>query len=362
MSQLAQETGAINLSQGFPDFPVSEVLIAKVNEHMKAGRNQYAPMGGVMTLREAIAGKVEQLYNITYKPDTEITITSGATQAIYTAITSCVREGDEVLLFTPAYDMYAPVIELNGGKPIYIQLKFPNYSIDWDEVKKLINHRTKMIVLNSPHNPTGSTLDAKDLEELEKITKDSDIIILSDEVYEHVIFDEKKHESIARYPDLAKRSFVVFSFGKTFHVTGWKTGYCLAPENLMEAFRKVHQFVVFSSNTAVQYALADYLRSGAHYEIAAFYQAKRDFFNKALEDSRFQLIPSSGTYFQLLDYSNITDEADVDFAKRLTKEIGVASIPVSVFYNGRSDDRVLRFCFAKSEDTLEQAVARLCEV
>ncbi len=355
MSALANEHKAINLSQGFPDFEVSKELISLVNKYMSKGYNQYAPMAGVPELRKVIADYIYNKYKTEYNPETEVTVTSGATQALHAAISSVVREDDEVLIFTPAYDSYAPVVELNGGKPVYIQLSTPDYKIDWDIVKRVINHRTRMIIINTPHNPTGTLLDRKDMEELEKITRNSNIIILSDEVYEHIVFDRKKHFSVTSFPGLAERSFAIFSFGKTFHATGWKMGYCVAPENLMREFRKVHQYVVFSCNTAVQYAIADFMQKPENLNISKMYQQKRDFFNSAIKDSRFELLPSSGTYFQLLDYSKITDEHDVDFAKRLTVEHGVASIPISVFYHSELDNKVLRFCFAKNEETLLKA-------
>ncbi len=356
MSALAKEHNAYNLSQGFPDFEVSPQLIELVNQKMKSGWNQYAPMAGAMELREQVALKTEKLYSAHYNPETEITITAGGTQAIYTAVASIIREEDEVIIFTPAYDCYAPAIELCGGKPVYVPLKGPDYSIDWDEVKKLINRRTRMIVINTPHNPTGTVLSAEDMKHLEGITRDNDIIILSDEVYEHIVLDGYEHQSIARYPKLAERSFIIGSFGKSFHVTGWKTGFCLAPENLMREFRKVHQYVVFAVNTPIQMALADFLKDENNYnQIADLYQEKRDFFLEAIKGSRFKAHPSQGTYFQLLDYSEISEEKDTEFAKQLTIEHKVASIPVSVFYHNPVHDRVLRFCFAKEKETLEKA-------
>jgi len=363
MSALANEHKAINLSQGFPGFPVNEELIALVNEKMKKGFNQYAPMPGVMALRERIAEKISKLYTYDYSADTEITITAGGTQAIFTAIQAVVREGDEVMVFDPAYDSYAPSVLLAGGIPVHIDLKAPDYKINWTEVKKMINQRTRMIILNSPQNPTGSVLSAKDMMHLEKLTKDSDIIILSDEVYEHIIFDGLEHQSIMRYPKLAERSFVVFSFGKTFHATGWKTGYVLAPANLMAEFRKVHQFNVFSANTPIQFALAEFMKNENNYKgIEKFYQQKRDKFQKMLAPSRFNILPCHGSYFQLLDYSKITDEKDTEYAKRLTIENGVASIPVSVFYQRGIDNKLLRFCFAKDDDMLEQAAEKLNKI
>lgn len=363
MGKLAAEHNAINLSQGFPDFGCSEELIGLVNKYMMSGQNQYAAMEGLMSLRKILSGKTYELYSATYDPETEITITSGATQAIFTAITAIVRENDEVIIFEPAYDCYQPAIELNGGKTIYVSLKAPNYTIDWEEVKKIINHRTKMIIINTPHNPTGSILSARDMEQLEKLTKGTDIVILSDEVYEHIIFDGHEHQSVARFPKLAERSIIVSSFGKTFHATGWKTGYCVAPKKLMAEFRKVHQFLVFSCNTPIQYALAEYLTNKNNYlELGNFYQKKRDHFNTLIKNSKFEFEPSSGTYFQLLRYKGISKENDRDYSVRLIKEFGIASIPVSVFYHEATDDHVLRFCFAKKEETLEKAAEILNKI
>lgn len=363
MSQLAQEHNALNLSQGFPDFPVNQHLIDLVHRHMSAGHNQYPPMAGIPKLRELIAGKMEAAYGTQYDPDKEITITAGGTQAIYTAITALIQEGDEVILFTPAYDCYAPTIELVGGKPVYVQLKSTDYSIDWKQVKKVVSRHTKMILINSPHNPSGAVLGEKDIQELIKITKDNDIMILSDEVYEHIVFDGESHLSMAHYPELANRSMIVFSFGKTFHVTGWKTGYITGPENLMSEFRKVHQFNVFTANTPIQHALADFLADPNNYmHVAEQYQQKRNIFLDAVRASRFKMKPAKGTYFQLLDYSKISEEDDTEIAKRLTIDHGVASIPVSVFYHNPIQNKVLRFCFAKQEETLLRAGDILCKL
>lgn len=363
MSGLAKEHNAINLSQGFPDFPVSEHLIHLVHKHMQQGQNQYAPMPGVPALREAIAEKTQFLYSAQYNPETEITITAGATQAIFTAITAFIREEDEVIVFEPAYDSYVPAINLCGATPICIQLKLPDYHIDWNEVKKKINQRTKMIIINSPHNPTGSILSAADLMQLDKITRNTGIIVLSDEVYEHIIFDGHEHQSVCRYPHLASRSLVMCSFGKTFHATGWKTGYCLAPENLMNEFRKTHQFVVFAVNTPAQHAIAEYIQNKDNYlNLGSFYQEKRDYFLKLIKDSRFTVIPARGTYFQVLNYSKISMEPEMDFAVRLTKDFGIASVPNSYFYNNAQNNQTLRFCFAKSNETLEKAAEILCRI
>jgi len=356
MSQLAAEENAINLSQGFPDFNCSPELIKLVNKHMQAGYNQYAHMGGVLELRQAISDKVSKLHGTYYDPESEITVTAGGTQAIFTAIASCVTEGDEVIIFTPAYDCFEPAIELSGGKPIFVQLNVPDYSVDWESVKKVINQKTKMIIINSPHNPSGSVLKEDDILQLEKIIGNSDILVLSDEVYEHIVFDGIQHQSVARFPNLADRSFIISSFGKTYHTTGWKVGYCLAPKNLMKEFRKAHQYIVFAVNTPIQYALAEYIKyEEAYLGLSAFYQAKRDLFCGLIENSRFEFTPSKGTYFQLLKYDQITEESDVEFSKRLTREFKLASIPISVFYHKKVDKHVLRFCFAKGDATLHKA-------
>jgi len=363
MSSLANEEGALNMSQGFPDFDVDPKLIELVSKNMRLGNNQYAPMQGALRLREAISNKVEKAYGVKYSPDSEITITAGATQAIFTAISAFVKENDEVIIFTPAYDCYQPAIELNGGRPIFVQLHAPTYKIDWEAVKKVISRKTKMIIINTPHNPSGTMLTKEDLMELDKITSGSEIIILSDEVYEHIVFDGKEHESICKYPGLVNRSMATYSFGKTFHVTGWKMGYCIGPENLMQEFRKVHQFNVFSCNHPAQLAIAEYLEDENNYKnLGSFYQGKRDLFLDAVSNSRFEPITCEGTYFQLLKYDQITDETDTDFAIRLTKEFGLASIPVSVFYHNPLDEKVLRFCFAKGEETLQRAGEILAKV
>ena len=363
MSKLALEHKAINLSQGFPGFDCSPQLVDLVEKYMRKGLNQYAPMPGVQVLREAISTKTEELYSITYDPETEITITSGATQALFTAIAALVSDGDEVIVIEPAYDSYVPAIELAGGKPVFFQLNPDTFSINWVEFQKLVNQRTRMILINTPHNPTGSALSAADMMKLEKLTNKTDIVVLSDEVYEHILFDKLEHQSVARYPKLAERSLIVSSFGKTFHTTGWKIGYCLGPANLMAEFRKVHQFLVFSSNTPVQYAIAEYLANkDAYLQLPSFYQKKRDYFIHVFGQTKFGLKPSPGTYFQLLDYSKISKEKDTDFAVRLTKEFGVASIPVSVFYHKKTDSKFLRFCFAKHEDELEKAAEKLIKL
>ena len=363
MSGLANEVGAINLSQGFPGFPVSEKLISLYHDALRAGHNQYAPMPGIFTLRECIAEKMEDLYSCVYDPEAEITITAGGTQALYTAISALIHEGDEVIVLEPSYDSYVPAIQLAGGIPVHIPLQPPNYFIPWEEIKKLITQKTRMIIINTPQNPTGTILTAKDMLQLEKITDGTDIIILSDEVYEHIIFDGNEHQSVARYPKLASRSMIVFSFGKTFHATGWKVGYCLGPAHLMKEFRKVHQFTVFSVNTALQHALTAYMLNKENYMgLGEFYQEKRDYFQKLMKGSKFKILPCLGSYFQLLDYSSISKEKDTEYAIRLTKEIGVASIPVSVFYSVPHDYHLLRFCFAKENDQLEKAAERLLSI
>ena len=363
MSALANEHKAINLSQGFPNFDVSPKLVSLIHQKMKEGLNQYAPMQGVPRLREVLCEKMEKLYGAKYHPDKEINITSGGTQAIYSALTAVVREGDEVIVIEPAYDCYVPAIELNGGIPVYVQLKGPNHTIDWNDVKKVVTPRTKVIMINTPHNPMGSVMSAEDMKELEKIVSGTHIIIISDEVYEHIIFDGHKHESVCKYPGLSERSFVIYSFGKTYHATGWKMGYCFAPENLMVEFRRVHQFIVFTSNTPFQHALAEYINDCDDYkELSGFYQAKRDFFLKQIKGSKFKFVPASGSYFQLLDYSAITNEKDTDYAIRMTKENGVASIPTSVFYHEPVDNKLLRFCFAKTDETLKKAGEKLCRI
>ena len=363
MSALANEVNAINLSQGFPDFDTSSKLIELVNTAMHNGNNQYAPMPGVMALREQIALKTEKLYGAVYNPETEITITAGGTQAIFTAITAVVNPNDEVIIFEPAFDCYAPAIKLAGGIVKSLELEPPDYRINWDMVKRLINNKTRMIILNSPHNPTATILHKKDIDELSAIVKNQDILVLSDEVYEHLIYDGAMHHSMARYPELQQRSFIVASFGKPYHATGWKVGYCMAPAFLMHEFRKVHQFLVFSVNAPVQYAIAEYLKDERTYlDLPEFYQEKRDYFRNGLMQSRFKLLPCFGSYFQSVTYNGITDEKDSNFALRLTKEVGVASIPTSVFYTKATDHQVLRFCFAKKQETLDKAVERLMKI
>ncbi len=363
MSQLAVQYSAINLSQGFPDYDSPPELIGLVDKYMKEGYNQYAPMAGLMKLRERIAEKQLLLHQSDYNPDTEITITAGGTQAIFTALACVIRPGDEVIIFEPAYDSYAPTVTLLGGVVKPVELSPPHYAINWNEVKDLLSPRTRMIMINSPNNPTGITLSDEDMQELLSLIKNTEILILSDEVYEHLIYDGKQHLSVSRYPGLKERSFITVSFGKLFHTTGWKVGYCLAPEWLMTEFRKVHQFLVFSVNTPVQYAIADFLGNAENYSgLNNFFQVKKDFFSNLLKDTRFDLLPCFGSYFQSVQYTRISDEKDTDLAKRLITEFGVASIPVSAFYGNGTDHRVLRFCFAKKQETLEKAVDRLSGV
>jgi methionine aminotransferase len=363
MSAYAREHDAINLSQGFPDFQPDPALQNEVDKAIKSGHNQYAPMAGLLSLRERIAAKAETLYGTKIDPESEITVTAGGTQALFTAIAAMISENDEVILFSPAYDCYAPAVELAGGKPIHYNMEAPDFAINWKEVQKIITQRTRMIVINSPHNPTGTTLDEKDMKELQKLTKDTDIIILSDEVYEHIIFDGATHQSVLRYTDLAERSMVVGSFGKTYHSTGWKIGYCIAPKELTAEFRKVHQYNVFSVNTPMQHAYAEIMSQPDLYlELGAFYQEKRNFFRNAIKDSRFELLDCKGTYFQLVSYKNISEEKDTDFVRWLTREWKVAAIPVSVFYHRNLDQKVIRFCFAKENETLEQAAEKLIKI
>ncbi|HEY0611242.1 MAG TPA: methionine aminotransferase [Chitinophaga sp.] len=360
MSALAAEHGAINLSQGFPDFDCNEELKQLVNAAMQQGHNQYAPMPGIMPLREAIATKIARSYGTRVNPDTEITITPGGTYAIFTAIATCIRPGDEVIIFEPAYDSYIPNVLVNGGTPVLIPLTFPDYHINWELVRSKITPRTRMIILNTPHNPTGSILSETDMLVLEQLVDTHNLLVLSDEVYEHLIYDSGKHQSILRYPALLSRSFVTFSFGKVFHNTGWKMGYCVAPAHLMKEYRKVHQYLCFSVNTPMQYGLAKFLETPEHYlSLPAFYQEKRDLFLQLMADSRFTPLACNGSYFQLMRYDRISDEGDMDFSVRITKTAGVACIPVSAFYQDGHDDHVVRFCFAKKRETLEQAAERL---
>ena len=363
MSQLANTHNAINLSQGFPNYNSDQKLTDLVNKAMNSGYNQYAPMAGNLDLRLAISNKYQRLYNNTYHPENEITVTSGATQGIYCIISAFIRPNDEVIIFKPAYDCYEPAVEVNGGGAIPIQLSAPNYKVDWNEVASKITSKTKMILINSPHNPSGTIWSKEDMLQLQKLTDNTDIIVLSDEVYEHIVFDGAQHQSACLFDGLKQRSFITASFGKTFHNTGWKIGYTCGPEALMEEFRKVHQFNVFSVHHPSQKGIADYMQDKKTYlGLNTFFQQKRDLFLSLIKDSKFKIKPSKGTYFQVLDYSDITDEYDVDFAKRLTTEFGIASIPLSVFNENNKDDKVLRFCFAKTDETLVKAAEILNKI
>ncbi len=360
MTRLANEHGAINLSQGFPDFDCDAELVATVHRHLQAGHNQYAPMPGVLALREALAAKIERLYGASYDPATEITVTSGATEALFDAITAFVRPGDEVIVFEPAYDAYVPVVRLNGGIPRFVTLRAPDYRVDWDQVRRVLSERTRLLIVNSPHNPTGMILSSEDVRELAHVLEGTGAVVLADEVYEHVVFDGLAHQSLAGVPELRARSCVVSSFGKTYHTTGWKIGYVTAPRALTEEIQKVHQFVTFASNTPIQLAYAEFTARRERYDdLSAFYQAKRDLFVRLLEGSRLRPLPCRGTYFQILDYSSVSGEPDVAFAERLLLEHGVASIPTSAFLYASEAPKVLRFCFAKKDETLERAAERL---
>ena len=360
MSRMAAECGAINLSQGFPDFSIDGKIIELVHKFMDEGFNQYAPMQGTLELRQAIAGVAQRSFHRSLDPETDITITSGATEAIYATITAFVNSGDEVIIFDPSYDSYDPAVRLNGGIPIHVNLTYPHFSVDWDAVKARISRRTKMIIINTPHNPSGAILSETDLKTLESIALKHGLLVLSDEAYERLIYDGNVHQSVLRFPGLAAQSLAIFSFGKTFHATGWKIGYVVAPKNLTVEVRKTHQFIVFSVNTPVQMALASYMQEPAHYEsLGDFYQGKRDFFLKQIQGSSFEPIPSYGSYFSLLSYKNIADKPEVEMAEHLTRKFKVAAIPVSVFYDDNTDNRLLRFCFAKKQETLEKACAIL---
>ncbi|KAA0090132.1 pyridoxal phosphate-dependent aminotransferase [Trinickia soli] len=363
MSALAAERGAVNLGQGFPDFDCDERIVEAVSCAMREGHNQYPPMAGVAPLREAIARKIEAIHGRAYDPNTEITVTAGATQALLTTILATVHPGDEVIVLEPTYDSYVPSIELAGGKPVFVTLEAPDYAIDFDRLASAITPRTRLLLINTPHNPSGTIWHAGDMRRLEDIVRGTNVLILSDEVYEHMVYDGAPHESVARYHELARRSFVVSSFGKTFHVTGWKVGYVAAPAALTAEFRKVHQFNVFTVNTPMQVGLAQYLRDPAPYlGLPAFYQKKRDFFRAGLAGTRFKLLPCEGAYFQCVDYSAISDLPEAEFAKWLTSEIGVAAIPVSAFYHEPHESGVVRFCFAKREATLATALERLARL
>ena len=363
MSQLAAEVGAINLSQGFPDFDTHPELKELVAQHIRAGHNQYAPMHGVAALRERIAFKVRSLYGADYDTEAEITVTTGGTEAIYSAVTAVVHPGDEAIIVEPAYDCYAPIVRLSGGRPVYTTLTFPDYRMDWDAFRSRVTARTRLVVLNFPHNPTGAVLNPADLDTLAEILRPTRALVLSDEVYEHIVFDGLRHQGMIGHPELRERSFVVGSFAKTYHTTGWKVGYCLAPRALTTELRKIHQYIVFSVNTPIQHAYADFMEDARRYlELPDFYQRKRDRFLELTRASRFRPLPCHGTYYQMLSYAGISDEPETEFARRLTVDHGVAAIPPSVFYHERDDHKVLRFCFAKKEETLVAAAARLCAI
>lgn len=363
MSVLANQYKSINLGQGFPDYNMSTELVELVNKAMQDGYNQYVHMNGLPSLRELLAEKINSLYQTIVNAEAEITITPGGTYAIYTALATILHPGDEVIVFEPAYDCYIPTIEINGAIPVLITLEYPNYNINWELVKQKITSKTKLIILNTPHNPTGAILTVNDILQLQNIVKDTGIFILSDEVYEHIIFDGHKHESMLRYPDLYERSFVCFSFGKVYHCTGWKLGYCVSPPALMKEFRKIHQFNGFCCNSPVQFAFANFIQQKEHYlQLGNFLQQKRDYLKKLMNQTRFKPLPSHGSYFQLYSYGEITNESENDFAIRLTKEYGVTTIPASAFYTNGQDNKVLRFCFAKKEATLEAAANRLIKL
>ncbi|MXZ82031.1 MAG: pyridoxal phosphate-dependent aminotransferase [Gammaproteobacteria bacterium] len=357
MSKMAQEHGAINLSQGYPDFDPDPELIERLMHHARSGRNQYPPMIGILELRRAISAKLGRRSEIDVDPETEITVTSGATEALFCAVSAVVRPGDRVIVFDPAYDSYDPAVALAGGETVHIPMALPDYRIDWDELEKHLDDRVRMIIINSPSNPSSGILRPDDLDRLAQAIRSLNCFVLSDEVYEHIVFDGEAHASVLTHPELRRRSFAVFSFGKTYHVTGWKIGYCIAPPELTGEFRKIHQFNVFTTSTPMQWALADFLESnpGNYIELPAFYQAKRDLFRSLVAESRFELLPCAGTYFQLADYSRISDMKDTEFASWITQEKGIAVIPLSPFYRSAPDTRIVRFCFAKQDETLAEA-------
>ena len=360
MSAYAKQFDAINLAQGFPDFSPSTTLMRLVNDAMIAGHNQYAPMPGILPLRERLTEKIQELYGASYDPVDEITITAGATQGIYTALTALVNKGDEVIVIEPAYDSYEPAIRLNGGTPVFVKLKAPEFEVDWDEIKSKITSKTRLILFNTPHNPTGAVWSTNDLIILQDIAEKFDLNVISDEVYEHLVFDGKTHESVAKYPALKERTIACYSFGKVFHNTGWKMGYCTGPKHLMDEFRKVHQFLVFSCNTPAQYALTEFLSNKEEYlGLNKFFQDKREVLTKSLTSSGFEFKPTGGTYFQLLNYKNISDQGDFDFCVAMARDHGVAAIPISSFYHDRHDDHYIRLCFAKSDRVIEEAAAIL---
>ena len=363
MSKMASDYNAINLSQGYPGFDCYPYLQDLVSEYMRKGFNQYAPMSGVPVLKERIAEKTKLVYGVDFDADSEVTVVSGATEALYAAVTAVVRKGDEVILLEPAYDSYAPAVELNQGIPVYVPLNLQDFSVDWEKVKSAINERTRLIMINSPHNPCGYVWTQNDLDQLAELIKDKEIFIISDEVYEHITFDGRKHIPLFSHPLLKERTFACGSFGKTFHVTGWKIGYCLAPKDLTAEFRKIHQFLTFSTSTPMQYALADFLKDSSRYlYLQEFYERKRDLFCQGLKQTTFFFTPAQGSFFQVVSFGHLTDESDVDLAVRITKENGVASIPVSVFYHDKLDHKLLRFCFAKDDSVLEKGIELLTKI
>lgn len=360
VNKLVSETGAVDLSLGKTDFPCPEKLADMAATYIRSGYNNFAPHEGIIELREVISTRVQEMYKHTYNPETEITITAGNVQAIMTAISTTVKEDDEVILFEPAYESYAPAIAINGGRPIYVSLKQPNFHIDWEEVRKMITSKTRMIIINSPHNPTGAVLSESDLIQLQHLTNGTNIVILSDEVFESIVFDNNSHQSVSKFSKLADRSFVVSSFGPVFNINGWGLAYILAPEKLMNEFRRIQQFQIYNVNTPLQYALSEFLRTeDSKKDISEMYQGKRNYFNRLMEDSLFKVIPSQGSYFEILDYSAISDESDVDFTYRLASEFGVGVIPVSAFLHEKNKQKLLRICFAKNNEILEKAAERL---
>ena len=363
MSAMAAECNAINLSQGYPDFPISSELIDLVNFYMKQGHNQYAPMPGVPVLRQQIATKLGESLDVAFDPDHEVLVVAGATEGLYSALMAFIRQGEEAIIFDPAYDLYAPSVILAGGNPVHLELELPNFTINWEELESAINSNTRVIVVNNPNNPAGSVLTGEDLDRLAKLAVKNDLLVISDEVYEHMVYHPEGHQSILKHPELRERSVAVYSFGKTFHATGWKIGYCAGPRNLISEIRRVHQFVAFSINTPIQMALADFLKDRDQYlSLPDFFREKRDLFLRLMAGSKFEPLPCNGTYFQLMRYDKISERADQEMATWMTKEHGVASIPISVFYNRGTDNKILRFCFAKSEPTLTQAAEKLCQI
>jgi len=360
VNKLVVETGAIDLSMGMTDFPCPEKLADLAATFIRSGYNNYAPHEGIIELRMAISERVKDFYNHTYNPETEITITAGHVQAIMTAISTIVKEDDEVILFEPAYESYAPAISINGGRPVYVAMKQPNFKIDWEEVRKMISSKTRMIIINSPHNPTGSVLSDADLVQLQHLTNGTGIIILSDEVFETIVFDNNTHQSVSKYPKLAERSFIVSSFGPVYNINGWGLAYILAPEKLMNEFRRIQQFQIFNVNTPLQYALSEFLKTNeSRLDISEMYQGKRNYFNRLMGDSLFKIIPSQGSYFEILDYSKISDESDIDFTARLASEYGVGVLPVSAFLHEKNKMKLVRICFAKNSEILEKAAEKL---